>query len=89
MYRYEWSPIRVVIGCKNCVLTGSDEAAIILFFWPERRFIPFVDPEEFITFESGQENVRAMVEIGCFLELQFLVLEQVPKDLTDASAYAD
>ena len=45
--------------------------------------------KEFITLESGQENVRAMVEIGCFLELQFLVLEQVPKDVTDASANAD
>ena len=30
-----------------------------------------------------------MVEIGCFLELQFLVLEQVPKDVTDASVHAD
>ena len=38
MYKYKQSPIRVVIGCKNCVLTGSDEAAIILFFWPERWF---------------------------------------------------
>ena len=51
--------------------------------------MPLVDPEDFITLESGQENVRAMVEIGCFLELQFLVLEQVPKDVTDASANAD
>ena len=26
MYKYKQSPIRVVIDCKNCVLTGSDES---------------------------------------------------------------
>ena len=54
MYRYEQSPIQVVIGRKNCEMTASPDAAIILFFWRKRKM---AISAIFSTFEFVHRNV--------------------------------
>ena len=63
------------------------------------RYIPFLLTRKTVftackyrgklTFESGQVNVRIIVEIVCFSFSIIFALEQVSEDVTEAYVYAD